>query len=157
MTKSQQDELREKHKRHVAIEHFMLTHPKVELGVQPYTYSMPFNTMYEVMDEYVAQQLERAYLSRFSYMDWEVGDDDQLRVGDYINCNHQRPHDGYEQNFEGKIVSHHTNGVPVVIYNVDVDDPDNSGEYADLQSLMMDGWEFSRIATLQSALEKEKE
>lgn len=86
------------------------------------------------------------YLSHFRYDDWEIGNDDVLRLGDYINCNHQRDFDGYEQNFVGQIVKHHVNQLPVVIYNVDKSEPGNSGEYADLQSLMMDGWTFSRVA-----------
>jgi hypothetical protein len=94
------------------------------------------------------EAVDTGYLLHFSYVDWEIGDDDQLRIGDYVNCNHQRPHDGFEQNFEGQIVAHHTNRVPVILYNVDPNDPDNSGDYADLQSLMMDGWEFSRIKQL---------
>ena len=88
------------------------------------------------------------YLSHFQYSDYEVGDDTTLRLGDYINCNHQRAYDGYEQNFEGQIVEHHINRLPVIIHNVEPADPDNSGEYADLQSLMMNGWEFTRIAEL---------
>lgn len=85
------------------------------------------------------------YLSHFSYDDWEIGEDNVLRLGDYLNCNHQRPHDGYEQSIDGQIVAHHVNGLPVVLYNVDPLAPDDSGDYDDLQSLMMDGWTFTRI------------
>lgn len=95
--------------------------------------------------------LESSYLAHFSYVDWETGDDDRLRLGDYINCNHQEPVNGYERNFEGQIVAHHVNGVPVVLCDVDLKEPDNSGHYEDLQSLMMNGWEFSRLAILKQA------
>lgn len=91
---------------------------------------------------------DNQYLKHFHYDDWDMGDDDVLRLGDYINCNHQRPHDGYEQNFEGQLVAHHANGLPVVLYNIDPDEPENSGEYVDLQSLMMDCWTFTRIQKL---------
>lgn len=104
-----------------------------------------------ILAEYTVQKCKEAYLAHFSYVDWDIGDDDVLRIGDYINCNHQQPHDGYKQNFEGQIVAHHVNGLPVVIYNVESEDPDNSGDYSDLQSLMMDGWEFSRIAELNTS------
>lgn len=80
----------------------------------------------------------KPYLRYFSYVDWEVGENDRLNVGDRINCNHQRPHDGAEKNFEGKIVRHHINNLPVVL--------DENEDYWELQSLMMDGWEFSRLA-----------
>lgn len=110
----------------------------------------------KMFDAYVSalsQQHEReiveSYLSHFSYVDWDIGEDDKLRLGDFINCNHQRPYDGYEQNFEGQIVAHHVNSLPVILYNLDPKEPDNSGDYADLQSLMMDGWEFSRIKERQ--------
>ena len=85
------------------------------------------------------------YLNYFRYEDWDIGDDDKLRVGDHINLNHQRLFDGYEQNLKGKIVLHYENKLPVVLYNIDITDGDESGDYGDLQSLMMDGWTFARI------------
>ena len=97
---------------------------------------------------------QKAYLGHFEYDDWQLGDDNKLRVGDYIYCNHQRPDNGAETDFECQIVKHHVNQVPVVIYNVYPEDPENSGEYADLQSLMMDGWTFTRIAHLTNPTER---
>ena len=90
------------------------------------------------------------YLSHFSYEDWDIGDDDKLRVGDCINLNHQRGHDGYEQNLEGKIVLHDTNKLPVLLYNIEpeTEDEEESGDYGDLQSFFMNGWTFSRIKAL---------
>lgn len=89
-----------------------------------------------------------AELERFAYVDWDTGNDNKLRMGDYINCNHQRVFDGYEQNFEGQIVAHHDNGMPVIIHNVDPKEPDNSGDYVTLQDLYLNGWEFSRLKAL---------
>lgn len=100
-----------------------------------------------------------AYLSHFSYEDWGVGDDGVLRVGDYINLNHQRGYDGYEQNLEGKIVLHDTNKLPVVLYNIDpeTEDEEESGDYGELQSFFMDGWTFSRIKSLPTPLTDKKD
>jgi hypothetical protein len=86
--------------------------------------------------------MSKAYLNYFSYCDWECGDDDKLRVGDRINLNHQRPYDGSERNFEGTIVRHHVNNLPVVLVEED---------YLDLQNLMMEGWEFSRISSVEGS------
>lgn len=110
----------------------------------------------KLMDSYAKEFGRRDYLSHFHYDDWEIGDDDKLRVGDYISCDHQRPYDGYEQIFEGQMVEHHVNKLPVIIYNLDPKEPDNSGDYADLQSLMMDGWTFTRIAQLSQTVTKEE-
>lgn len=89
------------------------------------------------------------YLTYFGYEDWDIGDDDKLRVGDYINLNHQRAFDGYEQNIEGKIVLHNMNKLPVILYNIENVDGEESGDYGDLQTFFMDGWTFSRIKTLR--------
>lgn len=59
-------ELRER--RMMAIERFMLTHPKVVLGEKPYTYEMPFDVMYEVIDEYVERQ-------KIAHADMVIGED----------------------------------------------------------------------------------
>lgn len=98
---------------------------------------------------------EEGVLAHFSYEDWDIGGDDKLRVGDYINLNHQRGHDGYEQNLEGKIVLHDTNKMPVILYNIEpaTEDEEESGDYGDLQSFFMDGWTFSRIKALTTPLE----
>jgi len=111
----------------------------------------------EIIEAYVTTRVKEAELSRFEYDDWEVGDDNKLRLGDFINCNHQRGFDGYEQNFEGQIIEHHGNGMPVVIYNVDPKDPDNSGDYATLQDMYMQGWTFSRIKSLTTTTNGEGE
>ena len=100
------------------------------------------------IEAYVTTRVKEAELSHFEYDDWEVGDDNKLRLGDFINCNHQRVFDGYEQNFEGQIIEHHDNGMPVVIYNVDPKDPENSGDYGTLQDMYMQGWTFSRLEAL---------
>jgi len=96
---------------------------------------------------------QQAYLVHFEYEDWQLGDDNKLRVGDYIYCNYQRPDTGAETFFEGQIVEHHCNEVPLIIYNVDHEYPDDSGDYVDLQSLMMGGWTFTRIAQLTNPTE----
>ena len=110
----------------------------------------------ELIDSYSKEFGRRDYLSHFHYDDWEIGDDDKLRVGDYISCDHQRPHDGYEQTFEGQIVEHHDNSIPVILYNIDPKEPDNSGDYADLQELYMGGWTFARVAQLSQTVNEEE-
>lgn len=87
-----------------------------------------------------------AYLSHFSYDDWETGDDNKLRLGDYVNLNHQHPYDGHEQNITAKIVPHYLNNLPVFKTEPDTDE----GEYWDIQAVMMDGWTFNRINQLRS-------
>ena len=81
------------------------------------------------------------FLTHFTYADWFSGEDSVLRLGDKITCLYN---DGWSQ-FEGVIVEHPTNRVPVVLYNVDPEDPDNSGDFAGLQEMFMDGWEFVRL------------
>ena len=139
-----------------SIEKCFTQNDMTEDGCSDYEDIELFDTEQVVTDlvDLITLHTQKAYLGHFEYDDWEIGDDNKLRVDDYINCNHQRPHDGYEQNFEGQIVEHHVNQVPVVIYNVDPKDPGNSGEYADLQSLMMDGWTFTRIAHLTNPTER---
>lgn len=88
------------------------------------------------------------YLDRFSYVDWHVGDDKKLRLDDYISCNRQDYNGQDVEKLEGKIVAHHENQVPVVLYNIEDGDEHNSGDYADLQSLFMSGYDFTRIKQL---------
>lgn len=106
------------------------------------------NEFIKTVEALIASEGDNSYLRHFSYVDWETGDDDKLRAGDYIHCNHQRAFDGYETDIYGQIVKHHSNGLPMVMCNVDPKDPDNSGDYEDLQTLWMYGWEFSRIREL---------
>jgi len=94
---------------------------------------------------------EGGYLNYFSYDDWKIGEDDKLRVGDYIYSNHQSPHDGYEREIEGKIVLHQTNDLPVMLFNFKIDeDGEEIGDYADLQELMMQGWTFTRLESIKA-------
>ena len=100
----------------------------------------------------VQQEREKGgYLNYFSYDDWKIGEDDKLRVGDYIYANHQSPHDGYEREIEGKIVLHQTNDLPVMLFNFKIDeDGEEIGDYADLQELMMQGWTFTRLESIKA-------
>ena len=113
--------------------------------------SIPFikESEYEIVGN-IAAILERervkAELARFSYVDWETGDDDVLRLGDYINSNRQ-DHNGIDvESFDGRIVKHHDNDMPVIVYNADKDD---EGEYASIQDLYISGFEFTRLAQLK--------
>lgn len=81
--------------------------------------------------------MEKEELNYFSYNDWEVGDDDKIRVGDKIYCNHQRPHDGYEQDFKGRVVLHIKNKMPAILVN--------NNDYISIQSLWLEGWTFTRL------------
>jgi hypothetical protein len=82
------------------------------------------------------------YLLRFSYYDWDIGEDDKLRVGDFVECNRQ-DHNGTDvANFPAKIAIHHTTGVPVLLINLD---KNGDGDYVDIQSAYMEGYEFKRV------------
>ena len=97
-------------------------------------------------NERLRESKASAFLSHFEYEDWSHGDDNILRVGDHIYCNHQRPHDGYEQDFTGKIVLNHANDMPVIMCNIEFEpDGEEIGDYVDLGSTFMEGWTFARL------------
>lgn len=104
-----------------------------------------------VSGERILSELDKArnYLAHFSYEDWESGNDDRLRVGDRINLNHQRGHDGAETNVYGKIVCHPDNCVPVVL-----PDKEWGEEFICLQVAFMDGFTFTRLAQLKDTDKK---
>jgi len=90
------------------------------------------------------------YLSKFEYYDWNVGDDDQLRVGDYMRCGKQ-DHNGHDIDFiSGKIVLHHASGIPMFLINLDENE---EGDYVGLHDLFMEGYEFARISKQELASE----
>lgn len=83
--------------------------------------------------------MSKPYLDYFSYEDWDIGEDDKLRVGDLVAVDHQDPVTGAEQLRYVTIVRHHSNNLPVFLYGNDYD-----GDYWDIQDLFMSGWTFSR-------------
>lgn len=88
---------------------------------------------------------EEYFLGKFSYVDWETGDDDKLRVGDWVFANRQ-DHNGYDvADFTGKIVLHYDNKLPMLLLNIDPEDPDNSGDYSSIDEAYLQGYEFARI------------
>lgn len=86
---------------------------------------------------------EEEFLSKFSYVDWETGDDDKLRFGDYVVLVHQDSYTGSETVLTGRI-DVFENGVPVFILNEDPDDIGDSGEYASILEMHLKGYEFVR-------------
>lgn len=97
----------------------------------------------------VEQAGAKKYLDHFYYGDWEAGNDSKLRVGDYILCNFQ-DHNGEDvSNIKGRIVLHDSNYLPVVLYNIEDGNEDDSGDYADLQGLFMNGYDFTRLQQLK--------
>lgn len=101
-----------------------------------------------VFTQYLQDEDARAqlYLEYFNYEDWQIGDDDKLRLGDFIYLNHQRAHDGHEEDMTGQIVRHYLNDLPVILVNRELhEDGEVSGNYVDLQDLFIWGWTFTRI------------
>lgn len=88
-----------------------------------------------VLDE-IRDRLAPNQLLYLDYIDWDVGKDDKLRLGDYVNCNYQYPDTGMERNLQGLIVSHPKNGMPVL----EIED-----NFHSLEQLFLDGWTFQRI------------
>lgn len=86
---------------------------------------------------------EEEFLNKFSYVDWETGDDDKLRFGDYVVLVHQDSYTGSETVLTGRI-DVFDNGVPVFIINEDPDDIGDSGEYASILEMHLKGYEFVR-------------
>lgn len=86
---------------------------------------------------------EEEFLNKFSYVDWETGDDDKLRFGDYVVLVHQDSYTGSETVLTGRI-DVFDNGVPVFILNEDPDDIGDSGEYASILEMHLKGYEFVR-------------
>lgn len=85
-------------------------------------------------------------LQYFSYVDWEIGEDDQLRVGDFLGA--ARNLDCYETLVYGEIVKHPDNDMPVLLANVDPDYPGDSGEYIGICDLFVNGYTFTRLIDL---------
>lgn len=100
------------------------------------------NNIKEVIQSLQDQRAD-VELSRFSYIDWKVGDDNKLRVGDHINLNFQHPYDGSENNIDGVIELHEDNQMPVILLN---QDGKGGGDYVSVQQAWLDGYEFTRIA-----------
>jgi len=88
---------------------------------------------------------EEYFLGKFSYVDWETGDDDKLRVGDWIYANRQDHNGDDVAGFAGKIVRHYENNLPVFLHNIDPEDPDNSGDFVAIDDAWLRGYEFARI------------
>lgn len=98
----------------------------------------------EIKWEDVIKNKYEVYLSHFSYTDWNVGEDNVLRVGDYVRCDYHF-YDYADDHMEGKIVKHPVNDLPVILLNTEYRDTAGLGDYADIQGMFMQGWEFSRI------------
>lgn len=86
---------------------------------------------------------EEEFLNKFSYVDWDTGDDDKLRFGDYVVLIHQDSYTGSETVLTGRI-DVFENGIPVFILNEDPDDIGDSGEYASILEMYLKGFEFVR-------------
>lgn len=94
----------------------------------------------------LASIVEEEYLlSKFEYIDWQIGDDDKLRVGDWVEANRQ-DHNGEDvAGFTAKIVKHYDNNLPMFLLDIDPKDPENSGDYASIDDAWLRGYEFARI------------
>lgn len=84
-----------------------------------------------------------AFLSNFSYVDWEIGDDDRLRVGDFVVLSFTNPYTLDETLVPGRIVLFDEFPVPCFLFN-EVPDEEDSGEYGSIFSAYLDGAEFFR-------------
>lgn len=103
-----------------------------------------YNTKQQLL-LYIKEETNNSYLSHWQYVDWEVGDDDVLRVGDWVFANKQ-DHNGTDvDDFTAKIVEHHDNGLPMFLTNIDPKDPDNSGDYHGIEGAWLSGYEFTRV------------
>lgn len=121
--------------------------PKTEHNCENEVYCR-FNVECDIVRLIQAARAE-TYLSHFSYVDWDTGDDDKLRVGDLVNIVHQEPSTGSETITKVKIILH-DNGVPVFLTEPDSDD----GDYWDIQTAYMSGNEFARLEALNNIGDK---
>lgn len=107
-------------------------------------------------NEKLRADFDRRFLDKFSYDDWDYGDDGIMRVGDWVATNFQ-DHNG-DDHFGpiGLIVKHHIFDMPIMI--VDVGFEDDGTPYGDYVSLMMNPWNMlTRIseADARKALQAE--
>ena len=85
----------------------------------------------------------RDFLDRFSYVDWETGDDDKLRVDDYVILVKQDP--WIDDIMIAARIELFENGVPVFVINEDLDDAaGDSGSYVSIMEMLLGGYEFYR-------------
>lgn len=85
----------------------------------------------------------RAFLDKFSYVDWETGDDDKLRVDDYVILVKQDP--WIDDIMIAARIELFDNGVPVFVINEDMDDAaGDSGSYVSIMEMLLSGYEFCR-------------
>ena len=84
----------------------------------------------------------QAFLDKFSYVDWEIGDDDKLRVDDYVILVKQDP--WIDDIMIAGRIELFENGVPVFVINEDLDDVGDSGSYVSIMEMLLSGYEFNR-------------
>lgn len=91
------------------------------------------------------KDLVSAFLSKFSYEDWSVGDDGVLRIGDYVLLVHFDNYTGNETHIPARI-DLFDNGIPVFVANEDPEDEGDSGEFISIFESYLNGYFLVRIS-----------
>ena len=108
-------------------------------------YGDEFDKLLAAHDREVAAE---SILDSFSYENWEEGDDDQLRIGDYLYASRELPPAMNEEGFYAKIIIFNdeylgVKDIPALLIQ-SKENPD--GEFASLLDVVLHSYMFTRIS-----------
>lgn len=88
-------------------------------------------------------QFVSMFLSKFYYSEWEFGNDDVLRIGDYVILAYQDPYTGLET-FVPARIDLFEDALPAFIVNEERNNLGTSGEYISIFDTLLKGYDFYR-------------